>query len=91
MVYAKMYKPFNHLTAKLLNLNFHPLKVVSRWRDPQLQVSENYSDLKTRIYAAPAVKGLRVNDHVNKPSIYNLHFSFLINTPHMFVWHYNRR
>ena len=33
------------LTAKLLNLNFHPLEVVSRWRDPQLQVSENYSDL----------------------------------------------
>ena len=36
---------FNPLTAKLLNLNFHPLEVVSRWRDPQLQVSENYSDL----------------------------------------------
>ena len=36
---------FNALTAKLFNLNFHPLEVVSRWRDPQLQVSENYSDL----------------------------------------------
>ena len=39
---------FNHLTMltdKLLNLNFHPLEVVSRWRDPQLQVSENYSDV----------------------------------------------
>ena len=34
-----------HLTAKLFNLNFHPLEFVSRWRDPQLQVSENYSDL----------------------------------------------
>ena len=33
------------LTAKLFNLNFHPLEVVSRWRDPQLQVSEKYSDL----------------------------------------------
>ena len=33
------------LTAKLSNLNFHPLEVVSRWRDPQLQVSEYYSDL----------------------------------------------
>ena len=32
----------NPLTAKLFNLNFHPLEVVSRWRDPQLQVSENY-------------------------------------------------
>ena len=36
---------FNPLTAKLFNLNFHLLEVVSRWRDPQLQVSENYSDL----------------------------------------------
>ena len=36
---------FNPLTAKLFNLNFHPLEIVSRWRDPQLQVSENYSDL----------------------------------------------
>ena len=35
----------NPLTAKLFNLNFQPLEVVSRWRDPQLQVSENYSDL----------------------------------------------
>ena len=35
----------NPLTAKLFNLKFHPLEVVSRWRDPQLQVSENYSDL----------------------------------------------
>ena len=36
---------FNPLTAKLFNLNFHPLEVVYRWRDTQLQVSENYSDL----------------------------------------------
>ena len=35
----------NPLPAKLFNLNFHPLQVVTRWRDPQLQVSENYSDL----------------------------------------------
>ena len=33
------------LTAKLLNLNFHPLHVVPRCRDPQLQVSENSSNL----------------------------------------------
>ena len=31
----------NRLTAKI----FRSLEVVSRWRDPQLQVSENYSDL----------------------------------------------
>ena len=35
----------NPSTAKLFNLNFHTLEVVSRLRDPQLQVSENYSDL----------------------------------------------
>ena len=33
-------------TAKLFNLNFHPLEVVSRWRDPQLQVSENYGHIR---------------------------------------------
>ena len=38
-------RPVNPFTAKLFNLNFHPHKVVSRWRDLQLQVSENYSDL----------------------------------------------
>ena len=27
----------NPFTAKLFNLNFHPLEVVSRWRDPQLK------------------------------------------------------
>ena len=36
-------RALNPSTAKLCNLNFHPLEVVSRWRDPQLQVSENYS------------------------------------------------
>ena len=39
------YFVINPLTAKLFNCNFHPLEAVSRWRDPQLQVSENYSDL----------------------------------------------
>ena len=32
-------------TAKLLNLHFYPLEVVSRYRDPQLQLTENYSYL----------------------------------------------
>ena len=35
----------NSLTAKLFNWNFHPLEVVSRGRDPQLQVGGNYADL----------------------------------------------
>ena len=33
----------NLLSAKLSNLNSHLLEVVSRYRDPQLQVIENYS------------------------------------------------
>ena len=40
-----MLKWFNLLTAKLFNLNFYPPEIVSRCRDPQFQVSENYSDL----------------------------------------------
>ena len=40
-----MTTALQHLTAKLFNWNFYPLEVVSRWRGPQLQVSENYSDL----------------------------------------------
>ena len=31
----------NPLTAKLFTWNFYSLEVVSRWRDPHLQVSEN--------------------------------------------------
>ena len=34
--------PFNH---QIIQFDFHPHEVVSCWRDPQLQVSENYSDL----------------------------------------------
>ena len=33
----------NPLSAKLNNLNFHPLEVVSRYRDPQLQVGEVFT------------------------------------------------
>ena len=35
----------NPYPAKLIYVNFHPLEVVSRYRDPQLQVNENYSYL----------------------------------------------
>ena len=45
MVYIQLFQRLNPLHAKLFNLNFHPLEVLSRWRDPQLQVSENYLDL----------------------------------------------
>ena len=37
----------NPLTAQVFNLSFHPLEVVCRWRDPQLQVSENCLHLTT--------------------------------------------
>ena len=33
----------NPLHAKLSYLNFHPLEAVSRYRDPQLQVDDNYA------------------------------------------------
>ena len=44
-LYITSVFPLHPLTAKSFNLNFHPLEVVSRWRDPQLQVSKHYSDL----------------------------------------------
>ena len=36
---------FNIYPVKSSHLNFHPLEVVSRWREPQLQAGENYSYL----------------------------------------------
>ena len=36
-------------SAELQNLNFLPLEVVSRYRDPQLKVGENYSYLASNI------------------------------------------
>ena len=42
----------NPYPAKLIYLNFQPLEVVHRYRNPQLQVAENYSylfNLKTNI------------------------------------------
>ena len=35
----------NFYTDKYIYLNFHPLEAVSLYRDPQLQVGENYSYL----------------------------------------------
>ena len=36
---------FNHVPAKLSGWHFHPFEVVSRWRNSQLQVGENYTYL----------------------------------------------
>ena len=33
---------FNPLPTKLFYFNFHPVEVVSRYREPQLQLGENY-------------------------------------------------
>ena len=46
-------KNVNPYHAKVVYLNFYPLKVVSRYRDPQHQVAENYSyllNLSTNTY-----------------------------------------
>ena len=34
---------FNPYPAGVIYLNFQPLEVVSRYRDPQLQMGENYA------------------------------------------------
>ena len=36
----------NPATAKLRKITFHPLEVVSRYRDPQREVDENYITVK---------------------------------------------
>ena len=35
----------NHYPTELNTLNFHPFEVVSLYREPQLQLGENYSYL----------------------------------------------
>ena len=39
------YKCINPYPAKVIYLNFQPLEVVDRYRDPQPQVVENYPHL----------------------------------------------
>ena len=34
---------FTLYNARLSYLNFHPLEIVSRYRDPQVQAGENYT------------------------------------------------
>ena len=45
VVYKQLSKVRFVLNLKI-NLNFHPLEAVSRYRDPQLQVGENYFETK---------------------------------------------
>ena len=41
VVLPRSYIQFNPYTARVIYLNFQPLEVVSRYRDPQPQVAEN--------------------------------------------------
>ena len=50
--------------------NFHPLEVVSRYRDPQLQVGENYSYFLN--FRSNICKSLCLKTHVERiRSLYN--------------------
>ena len=44
IVYYRYVSVSQPLDRQIIQLKFHPLEVVSRWRDPQLQVSEKISD-----------------------------------------------
>ena len=58
------YILINPYPAKLIDLNFHSLEVVSRYHDPQLHVCENYSyffNLRTNIWKFP------VQPHISFP------------------------
>ena len=53
----------NHLPAKVSDINFHPLEVVSRYRDPQLQVGEN-----THMCLIRDQTGFHGKTHISFPS-----------------------
>ena len=42
LIFNKIIYNVNSYPAKLNHLNFQPLKVVSRYRDPQFYVAKNY-------------------------------------------------
>ena len=44
-LYTSIYITSFPYPAGLIHLNFQPLEIVSRYRDPQPQVAENYSYL----------------------------------------------
>ena len=55
---------FNPLTAKFNNEDVLPLEVVSRWRDSQLQVGENYSNLTKLKGHAQVENHLKIGDFI---------------------------
>ena len=52
--------------ASPFNWNFHPLAVVSRWRDSQLQVRENDSGLTTSHFPRWLPRNLWARYHMNR-------------------------
>ena len=53
VLYFLLGSVINPYPAEIIYLNFQPLEVVSRYRDPQPQVVENYSymfNLRASIY-----------------------------------------
>ena len=44
-LYINMMKELSTLSTELFNLNFQSLEAVSRYRDPQFQVTENLCGL----------------------------------------------
>ena len=62
--------------------NFHPLEVVSRYRDPQLQVGEKYTFLFIwdQMFSNIDVSTLQVSEHI-------ILWNFLIITVYFFIWH----
>ena len=70
--YAHSVNPWR---SELYNSNFHPLEVVSRYRDPKLQVSENFWDCK-----------IWVTSYNN--SVSNVRYSSLLKTRYMGINNY---
>ena len=59
--YDKGAQTVNPWSTELRNLNFQPLEVVSRCRDPQLQGTENLCylwNLRPNIYQCFKIKGI---------------------------------
>ena len=65
------HKPnVNPYPANLIYSNFHPLEVVCRYRDPQLQVGENYSYLFR--FRQQICKCCCLNTHLNPNKRFDL-------------------
>ena len=57
------YLRVNPYPAKVISLNFQPLEVVFRYRDPQPQVAENYSWLKIKRIVNDYFQNVMISRH----------------------------